>query len=313
MKQIPCEVIRDLLPSYVDGLVSDTTKQLIEQHLDECEECRKIYESMKEDTVIEDDAREIDFLKKTRSHTRKTVIAAAAAVLALVLLITGIRTFVTGSKADAAAFAVNVQENDNTFMIEGDIIDSARTVSSVKFTEEGDTLIVDVKTALASFIHSSGHFRETYSTDKEIRRIVLNGSVIYEDGENISKAVSDVMNTHHAYIGDMSMNARTAAAAGISDSFGSFTNILQTEKQPYGWTLVLEEDLYDRVYQEKQMEKKACILIAMVDNLSEVTFEYFADGKTCTKTITEAEADELAGFHVKDAAESCSLLAKLTK
>ena len=313
MKQIPCEVIRDLLPSYTDGLVSETTRQIVEQHLGECEECRKIYESMQEDTVIEDDAREIDFLKKTRSHTRKTVIAAAAVIIALVLMITGIRTFVAGSKTDPSAIAVNVSENENVYTVEGYLTDSIRTVSSVKLSQEGDILYVNVKTAMASFIHNSGHFCETYSSDKTIRRIVLNGRIIYENGENISQAVSDVMNTHHAYIGDMSANARTAAAAGVVDAFGSYTNVLQTEKEPYGWTLVLANELSDRIYQEKQMEKKACVLIAMIDNLSEVTFEYSAEGKTYTKTITEEEADKLAGFHVKDAAQSCSLLAKLMK
>ena len=41
-----CEVIQDLLSCYVDGTCSDETKKLVEEHLNECEECRKLYEEL---------------------------------------------------------------------------------------------------------------------------------------------------------------------------------------------------------------------------------------------------------------------------
>lgn len=42
-----CDIIRDLLPSYIDGLTSEGSNQAIEQHLDECAECRQYYGEMK--------------------------------------------------------------------------------------------------------------------------------------------------------------------------------------------------------------------------------------------------------------------------
>lgn len=45
-RKIPCEVIRDLLPSYVDGLTSETTDGLIEEHLENCAPCKKVLEAM---------------------------------------------------------------------------------------------------------------------------------------------------------------------------------------------------------------------------------------------------------------------------
>lgn len=36
--KISCKVIQDLLPSYIDGIVSEDSKKLIEDHLTECKE-----------------------------------------------------------------------------------------------------------------------------------------------------------------------------------------------------------------------------------------------------------------------------------
>lgn len=47
MKEIKCSVIQDLLPLYVDEVVSDDTKSLVNEHLLMCEICKNEYEQMK--------------------------------------------------------------------------------------------------------------------------------------------------------------------------------------------------------------------------------------------------------------------------
>ena len=42
----PCNVIRDLLPLYQDGVCSPESRQLVEEHLEECEPCRAEWERM---------------------------------------------------------------------------------------------------------------------------------------------------------------------------------------------------------------------------------------------------------------------------
>lgn len=74
MEKINCEIIRDLLPDYVEGLTSEYTKKAVERHLDTCEDCREIYESMTEDLCppeedrIPESAGLVTFLKKIRSR-----------------------------------------------------------------------------------------------------------------------------------------------------------------------------------------------------------------------------------------------------
>ena len=47
MSKLPCEVVKDLFPSYIDELTSEVTNDLVKEHTAECEECRRTLESMK--------------------------------------------------------------------------------------------------------------------------------------------------------------------------------------------------------------------------------------------------------------------------
>ena len=47
--KLRCEIVQDLLPSYVDGLTSDETNEAIKDHLADCVSCRDMYERMKAD------------------------------------------------------------------------------------------------------------------------------------------------------------------------------------------------------------------------------------------------------------------------
>lgn len=81
MKEITCEIIRDILPLYVDEAVSRDTKELVEEHLFTCEACREEVEMMKKTMVlpVHKSVRTLDqeILKKWRNKwlTKKVVIA----------------------------------------------------------------------------------------------------------------------------------------------------------------------------------------------------------------------------------------------
>ena len=46
--KITCDVIQDLMPSYIDGILSEDSRALVEEHMGTCQECRKMLEIMKE-------------------------------------------------------------------------------------------------------------------------------------------------------------------------------------------------------------------------------------------------------------------------
>lgn len=87
MNDIPCGVIRDLLPLYTEDLCSEESKALVESHIINCPDCRRAKESMKKTEPLPVDSGE--GLKKIKREliNRKLRTAAMAALLVFVLLV----------------------------------------------------------------------------------------------------------------------------------------------------------------------------------------------------------------------------------
>lgn len=52
--KISCEVIKDLLPLYHDGVCSKESSQLVEEHLTECDDCKAELKSMGDRLTVPD-------------------------------------------------------------------------------------------------------------------------------------------------------------------------------------------------------------------------------------------------------------------
>lgn len=94
MKKISCNVIGDLLPLYVDGVVSEDTKKLVEDHLAGCETCQKAAEEMGKELVLpangEMAAAETRFLQKMKkTWTKRKIITAVVSVLVTAVVFVG--------------------------------------------------------------------------------------------------------------------------------------------------------------------------------------------------------------------------------
>lgn len=48
-----CEIIKDLLPLYIDDVVSDETRRAVEEHIINCKECNLVYERLNEKIELE--------------------------------------------------------------------------------------------------------------------------------------------------------------------------------------------------------------------------------------------------------------------
>lgn len=99
-----CEVIRDLLPLYVDNACSGTSSRMIEQHLSECSECTRIYQMMKPDKYEADLQleRETVLAHHARAQKRTALIAGAAiaGILCIPVLVCLIVNLATGHALD---------------------------------------------------------------------------------------------------------------------------------------------------------------------------------------------------------------------
>ncbi|MBR1822605.1 MAG: zf-HC2 domain-containing protein [Ruminococcus sp.] len=91
-----CTIIQDLLPLYCDGLTSSDSNEEIEKHLQDCEKCREVYDTMTaKEMKIDMPERDVRPLKTVKKRNIAKIIAAVigtAAVLvgAFVLLFWGV-------------------------------------------------------------------------------------------------------------------------------------------------------------------------------------------------------------------------------
>ena len=96
--KISCNIIEDLLPLYVDDMVSEDSRQLVEEHLKECTTCQKMMEEMKKENSLghgkeglaDAERKAIEPLKKIRRKIRRKRIAAVLMAAVLVAATGGI-------------------------------------------------------------------------------------------------------------------------------------------------------------------------------------------------------------------------------
>lgn len=86
MREITCHTIQDLLPLYVEQVLSEDSVELVEEHLKECADCRAELHRMQAPVVLPDfssvQEQDSQAMKKLRGRLkRKRVVTAAAAVL----------------------------------------------------------------------------------------------------------------------------------------------------------------------------------------------------------------------------------------
>ena len=97
--KLQCTVIEDLLPIYVDGICSQESEELIEEHLLECEACREMLAGMRKRMALPqqqaDDLKPLQAIGKRwkqgkRAAFRKGVCITLAVLLVLTAALSGI-------------------------------------------------------------------------------------------------------------------------------------------------------------------------------------------------------------------------------
>lgn len=83
---VSCSVIKDLIPLYVEGMVSEESSQLVEKHLETCEDCRSLLSELKQQEHFPVD-KNVMPLKKLKSSLRKRKVLTIILTFVCTLLI----------------------------------------------------------------------------------------------------------------------------------------------------------------------------------------------------------------------------------
>ena len=90
-----CEIVQDLLFGYQDGTLHKASEELVEKHLKECEECKKVFAEMIKDKEDKSKQKqEIDYLKNVkRKMSKKNKLIVIIGIFLFIIILFNIGIF----------------------------------------------------------------------------------------------------------------------------------------------------------------------------------------------------------------------------
>lgn len=73
---ISCNIIKDLLPSYMDKICSDESRRAVDEHILTCQACKAYMETMKKELTAEEaEPKQLQYMKKVKRHYQLNIFA----------------------------------------------------------------------------------------------------------------------------------------------------------------------------------------------------------------------------------------------
>lgn len=304
--ELPCAIVEDLLPAYVEGLTSEETTAAVEAHLASCPACAAKRAAMgaeegpsPEETA--ETAREVDYLKAVRRRGRRRVAAAILCTVLVLLLGFAAKIFVIGEPLDPDGVVVSSQESDDVLQVQISSYGSGNAFHSWTVENQDGVVVITARSVLVSPLFRDG--TGTVEVPLEgVTEIWLGeageGRMIWQDDTEISADAWALYQAQTPYVGDNSAVGRVLAA--VDTWYGppivDYTISLQTSSEPYGLTIHFDSVTAYVSGAGRSLDKRmyaiAPSLLALIGNLGEVRWTYAApDGTAVTRSVTLEEAD----------------------
>ena len=292
---LPCAIVRDLLPAYVEGLTEEETTLAVRSHLESCPDCTAHYQAMTapEISADTDSQKEVDFLKTLRRRGRRTLILTTLSFLMLVLILGLSYQFLIGSPAGDTAFChPRYQAEEQMLDLTCTEFSSGRVFAHWKVqTSEDGVLSVTARSVLPSPWYRS-ETEELSLSVAGIREVQVFGRTVWSQELVIASDTEALLRSATPYVGNPSALNHLDQVLTLSEYLPDVphTYELETNQAPYGWTFCFSEPLNWK--QEEQMEHAAPLLLALVGNLEEIHWVVpTPDGSTASRTCTLEEAN----------------------
>ena len=305
--ELPCAIVEDLLPAYMEGLTSAETNRAVEDHLASCPACAAKRAAMGggEDETAQaeqaETAREVDYLKAVRRRGRRRVWLAVLGTLLALTAGLAVMMFVIGSPLDPSGVGVSFQREDDVLRVDISSMGSGNAFHGWKVKDEDGIVTITARSVLVSPLFREG--TGTVEVPLEgVTEIWLGqageGRLVWQEGTKISPDAWALYQAQTPYVGDNSAVGRVLAA--VDTWYGppivDYTISLQTSSEPYGLTIH-----FDSVTAyvsgagrslDKRMYAVAPSLLTLIGNLGEVRWTYAApDGTAVTRSVTLEEVD----------------------
>lgn len=177
-----CDIVKDLLPLYMEDICSSSSKDLIEDHLTKCNACNQIYQHMKQEISLPDEEIKLDQLtvKKPFKKIKKYFLLSIATVFSLLVIIFSVIIYEVVFRPDIvntdAVIIYEVLLEDQYLQISGDAAYSAMffTGDYEVMYDGAETLYVQLKSQLTNRNNASGRFHLHFYFDGEFSNVDSN-------------------------------------------------------------------------------------------------------------------------------------------
>lgn len=250
---------------------------------------------------------EVNYLKKIRRRSLQKGFIVCAVIVILVLAAAAFRILYIGEEARTETLYSDISVTGSTVKIEGIFDRNGSGLARVVFSENDSVVDITVYSAPKCFLNEE-RFSDEYEAQGDIKEVRVNGLILWENGEKIDDTAAKLYSLKTPYMGQIVNDLKIAEALNIYGQLGSFANELHTAEEPYGWSIIFNEAFIP--YRETEvhaiMLRNSCVLIALIDNLDYVKWEYRAEGEHKEYTVTAQDASDFAGRNIKDFSSSAS-------
>ncbi len=301
---LTCGVVRDLLPSYVENLLGEESREAVERHLESCPDCMAQKEAMSAPAEAEETAKEVDFLKRVRKGALKKAVLAA---LCTVLVLGGgflLKEFVIGRAPDPEMISIEMAHVDaeNNLTLLADTYYGAYELRGLKGTEKDGVLTYTAREVRVNIFQQlfmqetrgslAGYWKQiplTIPLDG-LTEVWICGRLVWQEGLLIHRDTLRLLEAKTPYCGDPMALERIAGLLQLSEFSGGYSTSLQTSERPYVWTVKFEKRITPFLWNNTQ-----CYffqMLALVGNLDEVAYAFDPErdsGRTVTGGRVTAE------------------------
>lgn len=304
--ELPCAIVEDLLPAYMEGLTSEETTAAVEAHLASCPACAAKRAAMGTEEgpspeEAEETAREVDYLKAVRRRSRRRVAAAILCTVLVLLLGFAAKIFVIGEPLGPTGVTVAAQRMDDVLRVKVSSAVSGNAFWDWTVENQDGVVSITARSVLVSPLFRDG--TGTVEVPLEgVTEIWLGeageGRMIWQDDTMILADAWALYQAQTPYVGNNSAVGRVLAA--VDTWYGppivDYTISLQTSAEPYGLTIHFGDVTAHILGAGKSIDDRmyavAPALLALIGNLGQVQWTYAApDGTAVTRSVTLEEVD----------------------